>query len=148
MGALAAGAKAALQDTASAVVKDAYAGLKGIIVRKFGDKPSLDSLEAKPASAAKQAAAAEDLTEAGAADDADVMAHAKALVEAVERHAPESARAIGVDLAGIKAQFLTVGHITSEGTGARLRNSEFSGGITIGNVTAGATKPDDPPRDP
>lgn len=143
--ALAAGAQAALQDTASAAVKDAYGALKGLIARKFGTKASIASLEEKPASAAKQAAVTEDLVDAGAAADADVLAHARALVEAVERHDSGSAAAIGIDLAGIKAEFLKVGDIAAEGTGARLRDSTLAGGITFGNITAGSTKP---PADP
>lgn len=147
--ALAAGAKAALQDTASTAVKDAYAGLKSLIVSKFGKKASIESLEETPASAAKQAAVTEDLVDAGAATDARVLAHAKAVVEAVQRDDPASAAAIGLDLAGIKAEFLKVGDITAEGTGARLRDSVFMGGITIGSITAGSTKPaTDPPKDP
>lgn len=143
--ALAAGASAALKDTASAAVKDAYAAVKSLIVGKFGAKPSLDSLEQKPASAAKQAAAAEDLGEAGAARDADVMRGARTLVEAIERDDPASAKAIGLDLSGIKAEFLKVGDIHSEGTAARLRDSAFSGGITLGNLSAGSGKaPSDP----
>ena len=143
--ALAAGANAALRDTASTAVKDAYEGLKGLIARKFGTKASIESLEEKPASAAKQAAVSEDLADAGAAADEEVLAHARVVVEAVERDDPASAAAIGLDLAGIKAEFLKVGDITSAGTGAKLRDSTFTGGITLGNIKAGSTKP---PADP
>jgi hypothetical protein len=141
IGALAAGAQAALKDTATAAIKDAYAGLKTLIVSRFGKKSSLESLEERPGSAAKQAAAAEDLSDAGAAADAEVMARARAVVEAVERDDPATARALGLDLARIKAEFLKVGDITSEGTAARIRDSSFTGGITLGNLTAGSPKP-------
>src|SRR2546422_1417927 len=143
--ALAVGAKAALQDTASAAVKDAYSGLKALIVGKFGKKASLDSLEQKPESKAKQAAAEEDLVDVGAATDTEVMAKAQEVVSAVERDDPATGKAMGVDFKGITAEFLKVGNIRSEGTGARLRESHFTGGITLGDVTAGKT---DPSKDP
>jgi hypothetical protein len=135
--ALALGAKAALQETASAAVKDAYSGLKTLIVRKFGAKPSIDSLEQKPESKTKRAAAEEDLAEAGAAADSEVMAKAQELVRAIERDDPGAGRALGIDLQGVTAEFLRVGNIRSQSTGARLRDSHFTGGITIGDVTAG-----------
>ena len=142
VGALAAGAEAALKDTASTAIKDAYAHLKTLISSKFGKKPSLDSLEEKPASHAKRAAASEDLGEVGADRDTEVMILAKAVIESVERDDPSVAKAIGLDLAGIKAEFLKVGNIKSEGTAAKLRDSTFTGGITLGNLTAGTDKPD------
>ena len=40
--ALAAGASAALKDTAGEAIKDAYAGLKALIKRKLGDTPEAD----------------------------------------------------------------------------------------------------------
>jgi hypothetical protein len=140
IGALATGAQAALKDTASNAIKDAYSGLKTLIVRKFGKKPSIDSLEEKPSSTAKRAAVAEDLGEVKAAADSEVMALAKAVVKAVERDDPGAGNDIGLDLSGISAEFLKVGDITSSGTAARLRDSEFTGGITLGNLKAGDVK--------
>jgi hypothetical protein len=139
--ALAVGAQSALQETASAAVKDAYSGLKALIVRKFGNKPSLEGLHQKPDSKAKQAAAEEDLVEAGAASDAEVMARARQLLSVVERDDPAAGKAMGIDLKGITAEFLKVGTIHSEGTGALLRDSHFSGGITLGDVVAGKPEP-------
>lgn len=146
--ALVAGAQAALKDTATSAIKDAYAGLKGLLKRKFGSKLSLDSLEQKPDSTTKQASAQEDLADAGAAADVEVMAQAKELLNAVARDDPATTRALGIDLANIEAAFLQVGTVRSEGTGVRVRDSKFSGGVTIGDVTASNTdaKPGDPKR--
>jgi hypothetical protein len=129
-----------LEETASAAIKDAYRGLKSVLVRKFGGKSSIESLEGKPGSPSKQASVKEDLG-AGAAADPEVMACAKAVVDAVGRDDPAAGKALGLHLAGIKAAFLTVGNITSEGTAAKLRDSTFPGGITLGDLTAGRTKP-------
>lgn len=143
--ALALGAKAALTETASAAVKDTYNGLKALIIRKFGNKPSIESLEQKPESKAKQAAAEEDLVDAGAVTDAEVMAKAQEVVSTVERDDPATGRAMGIDFKGITAEFLKIGNVRSEGTGVHLRDSHFTGGITLGDVTAGKT---DPSTDP
>ena len=133
------------KDTASTAIKDAYRALKTLITEKFGAKPSLDSLEQKPGSANKQASLREDLLDAGAAEDSAVMTGAHALIKAVQLDDPDAAKAIGLDLAGITAEFLKVGNITSEGTAARLRDSSFTGGITLGDLKAGdGETPSDP----
>lgn len=137
--ALAAGAQAALQDTAGTAIKDAYEGLKSLIVRKFGKQPVLDSLEQKPESKLKQASAEEDL--AAAAKDEQVLASALELLRTVERENPAAAKVVGLDLQRIEAEFLKVGNITSSEVGARLSDSRFSGGITIGDIAAGDPKP-------
>lgn len=143
--ALAVGAKAALQDTATQAVKDSYAGLKTLLVRKFGRKSSLESLEEKPESKAKQAAAEEDLAEVKAAADDEIVARAQEVLTVVERDAPAAAKALGIDLVNVRAAFLKVGNIRSEGTGASVRDSQFDQGITIGDITAGQV---DPPKRP
>lgn len=154
VGALAAGAQAALKDTASTAIKDAYNGLKNLIVRKFGSsKPSVEGLEQKPESKAKQASVQEDLQAAGAAGDDEVLERAHELVQALRRDDPGGAAALGVDLERIEAAFLQIGSVRSSGGGVRVRDSRFSGGVSIGNVDAGtgpaAPNPPDPaPRGP
>jgi hypothetical protein len=134
--AIAAGAAASMKDTASAVVKDAYAGIKALIVRKYGSV-DLAAVEKKPDSEAKRESLEEDLADAGAEGDDELARLARALVEAVERNAPEAAAAVGVDLEKVKAGFLRVGSVDAEGTGVKVRDAEFSGGIDIGSVRAG-----------
>jgi len=134
--AIAAGAAASVKDTASAVVKDAYAGLKALIRRKY-ETVDLAAVEKKPDSEAKRGSLEEDLAEAGAAGDEELARLAQALVDAVERNAPEAAAAVGVDLEKVKAAFLRVGSVDAEGTGVKVRESEFTGGIDIGSVRAG-----------
>ena len=43
LGALAAGVTASLQETAGQAVKDAYAGLKALLIRKFENKPAANT---------------------------------------------------------------------------------------------------------
>ena len=60
--ALAAGAAAGLKPKAEQAVKDAYNGLKALILHKYG-KLSVDALEQKPESKAKRSSVAEDLSD-------------------------------------------------------------------------------------
>jgi hypothetical protein len=56
--ALAAGAAAGLKPTAEQAIKDAYAGIKVLMLRKY-ETLSLEALEQKPDSETKQASLAE-----------------------------------------------------------------------------------------
>jgi hypothetical protein len=134
--ALAAGAAAGLKPAAEQAVKDAYAGIKALIQRKYGGV-DLSSLEKKPESETKRASVAEDLIDAGAAQDAELLERAKALLDAVAQHDLSVARAIGVDLEKVRAAALKIQEVTSEGTGVRVREGEFTGDIDIGTVQAG-----------
>ena len=63
--ALAAGAAAALQSTVEQVVKDSYAGLKGLIQRKYA-QVDVNQLEANPSSKSRRGIAEEALAAARA----------------------------------------------------------------------------------
>jgi hypothetical protein len=79
--ALAAGAGAGLQDTASAAVRDAYTGLKDLLKRRVGDQQAalaLDANETEPG--VWQARIGDALTVSGAADDEAVLAAARHLL--------------------------------------------------------------------
>jgi gamma-glutamylcysteine synthetase len=135
------GASAGLQDTASQLVKDAYAGLKRLISKRGVDTAPV---EAKPESAAKQVSLAEDLTDTGAEADAELLAAAREVISRVRAEAPEAGRALGVDLADIEAAALRVQSVDSEGTGVKVQRGRFSGDIEIGQVRAGKDGPGHP----
>jgi hypothetical protein len=84
--ALAAGAASALQDGASAAVKDAYARLTALVKRRFAGRPKselvLDEHQAAPQTWEKPLAA--ELSASGAKDDADLVAAAQALMNLVD----------------------------------------------------------------
>jgi hypothetical protein len=81
------GAAAAAGDVAAQAVKDGYAALKALVVRKFGGKADVESaiegVEKKPDSEARQAVLREELEAAGAGQDAEVLRQARELLEAV-----------------------------------------------------------------
>ncbi len=88
--ALAAGALAATPGVAGEAVKDAYAGLKDLVVRKLGGKGEVEaavsSLERKPESEGRKTTLAEELKAAGAGDDRELAQAAQALLDLLKAH--------------------------------------------------------------
>jgi hypothetical protein len=136
--ALAAGAAAALQSTVEQVVKDGYAALKGLIQRKY-TQVNLDQLEANPTSKSRRGVVEEDLKAAEADQDAEVLQHAQALLEAIQRQAPQVVAAIGVDLKDVEGASLAIRRVIATGTGVKVEQGKFSGDITIEDVRAGGS---------
>jgi hypothetical protein len=126
--ALAAGAAAALKPMAEQAIKDGYAGLKALITRKYA-RVTVDQLEANPSSKNRRGVVEEELAAAGAVTDAEVLQQAQALLEAIQRQAPETAAAIGVDLKDIEGAALAIRRVTAAGTGVKVERGKFSGDI-------------------
>jgi hypothetical protein len=146
--ALALGAAAGLQLTAEQAVKDAYAGIKRLIQDKY-QQVSVALLEADPASEARQNVVKEDLAKAKADQDEEVLRQAQALLDVIEKHAPEAAEVVGVDLKDIKGASLTLQNIIAAGsraTGVRAKGVEVSGDIEIKDVQAGNGGASDSPK--
>lgn len=83
--ALAAGAALGAQDTVSAMVKDAYAGLKVLVKKRLGGRPGAELMLARHEQAPEtwQAPLMEELAETGADGDRDLIAAAQALLDLV-----------------------------------------------------------------
>jgi hypothetical protein len=83
--ALAAGAALGAQDTVSAMVKDAYAGLKALVKRRLGGRPGAELVLARHEQAPEtwQAPLMTELAETGADGDRDLIAAAQALLDLV-----------------------------------------------------------------
>jgi hypothetical protein len=143
--ALAAGAGAALKPTVEQAVKDGYAALKGLIHRKYG-RVNIDLLEQDPASEGRRTVVKEDIEKTDAPNDEELLDTAQALLEAIERQTPQTARAIGVDVEDIKAAALAIRNIRAQGsaTAVRARKLDVGGEVHIENVQAndrGGTPP-------
>lgn len=84
--ALAAGAALGLKDTASAAVKDAYGSLKTLVTRRLAGRRDGELVLARHQDApqAWQGPLVGELTAAGAADDAGLIAAAQALMNLVD----------------------------------------------------------------
>jgi hypothetical protein len=110
--ALASGAAAGLKPTAEKAIKEAYAGLKSLIQRKYS-RVDLLPIENKPESRSKRESVAEDLADAGAAGDRELLDLAKVLIDAVAEHDKATATVIGVDLEEVKAAYLDITKVTT-----------------------------------
>src|SRR5712691_9374998 len=83
--ALAAGAALGVKDTASAMVTDAYAGLKALVKKRLGGGPGAELVLARHEQAPEtwQAPLMAELAETGADRDRDLIAAAQALLDLV-----------------------------------------------------------------
>jgi hypothetical protein len=138
--ALGAGAIAG-KEVVSSLVKDSYAAVKALLKSRYPNV-SVDHLEQAPESKARRASVEEDLTATDAGHDAEVVAAARKLIEAIQQHAPEAAAAIGVDLRDVSAANLRLTNIAAPGTGVQVHRGTFTGDIDIRDVRAGVPPPD------
>ncbi|MEY3788919.1 MAG: hypothetical protein RLZ75_3127 [Pseudomonadota bacterium] len=141
MTAIISGAVASATPTSEKVISDLYDGLKVMIQRKFKDV-SLEAIEKKPDSEAKQASLREDLVEAKVAEDNELLQQAQLLLKAIEEQAPQVTQAIGIKLEDIKAANVRLQEVIVSGenaAGVHIKQSEFSGDIEISKVKVEAT---------
>lgn len=80
---------AALAKLAEPAIKDAYDGLKAIIIRKFGAHheviKAVDSVEKNPDSPGRRETLKEEVVASGAATDAEILAAARSLLEELKQ---------------------------------------------------------------
>jgi hypothetical protein len=141
--ALALGAASGVKATASSAVQDAYRAVKELIARHY-KSVDVRPVEQRPDSAAKRDSLAEDLADAGAGTNAELLAAARLLVSQVTAHDAAVGAAVGIDLERVAAAALRIGNVDAEGTGVRVRDGKFTGDIEIGDVRAGRRRPADP----
>ncbi len=144
--ALVTGAAAALKPTTEQAIKDAYAGIKGLIQRKYGNV-NVPMLESDPASKSRQDVIKEDLEKTNAKQDEELLHHAQALLDVVQKHAPDVPRSVGIDLKDIKvATSLNVGKLLAEGNATAFRGERMDvGSLSFGDVEARSGE-DTPPK--
>jgi hypothetical protein len=130
--AIVAGALAATQDVAAQAVKDGYATFKALLARKFGHKPdvadALEKVEQKPDSEARRALLKEELETAGAAQDAEVVRQAQALLDLLKESGLAPGPSYQATLSGSGA--------IAQGKGAVAAGA---GGVAVGGDVKGST---------
>jgi hypothetical protein len=138
LAAIIAGATAAVEPTTTDIVKEAYAGLKALIKRKWSHV-AVEALEHDPASTAQRTAVEETLKKSGAGTDLEVLEKAKEVVAVVREYAPGAIAHAGIDISELEAY----GNVTIEdliGESVRLHGIRSqTGDIAIKRV--GATNP-------
>ncbi len=145
--ALVTGAAAALKPTTEQAVKDAYTGIKHLILDRYRSV-SVTMLEVDPANKSRQDVIKQDLEKTTAGQDEELLREAKSLLDAVQAHASDAAKAVGVDLEDIKGATLRIDSILAEGTdatGLKAKQLNISGDIEIKGVTA-RNRGDVPPK--
>jgi hypothetical protein len=109
--AIAAGAAAALKDTASAAIKDAYAAVKEFVSKSY-NRVDVSQIEREPASGSRQAVLADELAKSGAEGDGELRRLVTELVSALEEHDKGAAAAVGLDVKNLKAKLLQIGQVS------------------------------------
>lgn len=100
--ALVAGATAALKPTAEQVVKDAYAGLKDLIKRKW-NHVEVDSFERDPTDKTRQQLVKNDLQKADDLANREMLEQAQQVLTAVRMHDPEAAQSAGITIEDLES---------------------------------------------
>lgn len=135
--ALSAGTTAAASSVGSALVKDAYSGLKTLIVERFKRKAAIEALEEDPSSEPQKAAVAEALMKSGASDDPVVQELAQQLARALADMPAADAKAMGLDIEDLQAANVSLKDIVTQGTAVRIRRTTVAGSLEIEGIRAG-----------
>jgi hypothetical protein len=136
LAAVIAGSAAALQSTITDIVKDGYAALKKLIGDRY-KSIDLEPIERDPTAPDERRKVEQQLRDSGASADADVLSHAKALLDHVARHQPALQAVIGVDLSRIRAGTVRIEDIVSAGAGVRVQDAVAAKDFVVSNVRAG-----------
>jgi len=136
--AIIAGAATGLKPTAERIVKDAYAGLRRLIVDRY-HQVAIDSIERAPDNENRQGVLKDELAECDAASDTELLMAAKELLAAIETTPSAAAAAdeIGVSLERVKAASLSISEIEGGRTGVRLRDVDVVDDIVIKGIRTG-----------
>ena len=120
--ALALEAAAGLKSTAEQVVKDAYSGLKHLIIERYQTaKTGVDLIESNPESETFKDTARELLQTTEAGQDEELLRQARTVVQTVEQLAPETAAAINIKAEDINtAANFRISDVVASGSNATI----------------------------
>jgi hypothetical protein len=142
--ALVAGAAASLKDVAATAVKDGYAALKALLIRKFGgrsDVPdAIEQVEKRPDSESRQGMLKEELETAQAGQDAEVLEQARALLELLEQHGLMPATSYHAKLEGSGAIAQGPGAVAAGKRGVAI-GGNVQGGVIVTGDNSQVEKP-------
>jgi hypothetical protein len=135
-------ASVAGKEVVSALIKDAYAELKDLVISRYPNV-SVNQLEQAPESKARRLVVEEDLTKSNASQDTELLTAAHKLTNLIQQQAPAVAQIIGVDLEDISAANLRLWNIISSGTGVRIKGGAIANDVEVHGVRAGVSETGD-----
>jgi hypothetical protein len=140
--ALVAGATAAASGTASQAVKDAYQGLKTLLVEGYM-LVSTALLEKRPSNPAYQKAVEDELKESAAVvNDKSVLEKTQAVHDALRKESPAQLSAWGVDIKNIEAAGNFIAErISGSGGGLRSESLKAGGDVRLSDISGGGSSP-------
>jgi hypothetical protein len=146
VGALVAGAAASLKGVASEAVKDAYAGLKALIVNRYKRAGAVAVVEEDPDSEAGKQALGEALAKSGAVADPEVQKRAAELDGALQALPAEAKATLEVQLKAIEAnRSILLERLSSTGSvKVDVAGAKAGKDFVLRGVTAGSAAPDKP----
>lgn len=145
--AIALGAAAGLQQTTEQVIKDAYNGLKQVIVAKYNQYVDLidamDFLAKKPQDANRREVLGRELVATGVTNDEDVINRSKDVLAAVDKSGSDIVTAIGMDIGTLKAAALEVDGVQAgrSGIGVRIEEAQIENTASFKNVGSNESLP-------
>jgi len=133
---VAAGATAALKETAGKAVKDSYEALKGFLASRLS---SFGLLEQNPKEAAFQQAAEVEIRSKGLEMEPDLAERIRALEAAIAQEPAEHLKAWGIDVSNIRAATdIIIKNLSAQEGAVRVRDLEARAGrVKVEGITAG-----------
>lgn len=116
--------------------KDAYERVKRLLKSRY-PKASVEAVEHRPDSDKRRAVLAEDLKDAGAGGDSDLLELARTLIEAVQKRAPNTAQTIGIELENIRGENLLLSDVESSGPAVKVKGGRFKRNVEMKGIKAG-----------
>ncbi len=147
--AVAIGASEGARETTKQVVSDAYSALRRWITDKYASVTAeVDGLEREPEEELRRALLAKKLTQAGAADDAQLHDLAQTLLSVVAEQDPDLPATVGVSLRRVSVGGdIEVADIAVEGgSGVIAEDVGVAGSLRVQGVSA--RSPQEPPHPP
>jgi len=132
--AIVAGATAALKPTTEQAIKDAYQGLKSIIVNKWKNL-NLSGIESTPDSKGQKLVLEEEIAKSDAGNDQQLIAAAQQLLSTIQQKDPDILLKIGLKLNDITVKGnANIADVQGEDRGVDINSSTFEKDLNITGI--------------
>ncbi|HKO89383.1 MAG TPA: hypothetical protein VJU83_12820 [Burkholderiales bacterium] len=143
--ALVSGATAALKSNAEQALKDAYAGVKSLIKKRWA-QVDVEAIELDPTSKSRQASLKKDLEKTTATGDRELVEQVRALLAMLKDRDPQAIAAGGLRLGQVEALGnMSIDAILATPGGTQIEGLRSGGDMRIGSIGGMGTEA---PRNP